>query len=777
YLSRCERGIRPSAGLVSQIAAILAIAPADRPAFRHWARGGALPGPPPPPAAPPPRARTNLPLAADPLIGRQGALAAVRALLAHHRLVTLLGPGGVGKTRLALELAAGYRDPLADGVWFVDLAALRDPDLVVPTIAATLGLQESAGPAPFTILQRYLQDRQLLLVLDNFEQVGAAAPAVGALLAGAAGLRVLATSRAPLRVQGEQEYLLAPLGLPAAAPDGGPSRPEEAEAVQFFCARAQALEPAFTLTPALVPTITRICVALDGLPLALELAAALLRVLPPDALLAQLDRRLSVLTQGRRDAPPRHQTLRQTLAWSYALLTPAAQRLFRRLAVFHGGWTLDAAATVAGATLADLAALADGSLIRCEAASEGVSRFSMLGTIQEYAAELLAADRAAARVQAAHRQYYLALSEARGAAPRRDPVLAAEQGNLRAALQGAHAAGASLLLARLVAALWPFWEYHSHWNEGRRWVATALAAPALPDVLRARLLHGAGVLARAQADLPEAAARLQAARAAYQAIGDGVGEGAVLDELAGVALARGDVAQAHAWAMAGLTQAGATGDADGRARALHHLGWIALEAGDATQAMVLYGEGLGLARTLADPRVLARALNNLGEVLRFQGQYAAAAEYYREYLALNRAEGFQMGIGAGLHNLGYVALHQGALAEAEERFAAAAAVFGQIGDQQGLADCLAGLASTAAQAGRWAVAAQLGAATRAQLAALGSQLQPPDRAEFERYQALAQAALTPAAWATAEARGRALTVAAALEVAQQAGLGADLPRS
>src|SRR6266576_2396220 len=394
--------------------------------------------------------RHNLPAQLTPLIGREQEVTAVDTLLRHPevRLLTLMGPGGVGKTRLGLEIAAELLDDYPDGVCFVSLAPISDPHLVVPTIAQALGIKEAGEQPVANLLQASLQDKRLLLLLDNFEQVAAAAPGLADLLAGCPQLKILVTSRALLHIRGEHEFPVPPLALPDLTHLPGSESLLQYAAVALFLHCAQAASPDFQVTPANTRTIAEICVRLDGLPLAIELAAARSKLLPPQALLTRLGHRLQVLTSGARDAPVRQQTLRNTLAWSYDLLAVEEQRLFRRLSVFAGGCTLEAVeglSTALGELPADVldgvASLMDKSLLR-QVEQEGQEpRLLMLETIREYGLEVLASAGEMESTRQAHAAYYLRLSEdaelelggpQQGAWLER---LEREHDNLRAALQ------------------------------------------------------------------------------------------------------------------------------------------------------------------------------------------------------------------------------------------------------------------------------------------------------------------------------------------------------
>ena len=480
----------------------------------------------------------NLPAQPTTLLGREAEVAAARALLQQDgvRMVTLTGPGGTGKTRLGLQVGAELVDVFADGVWFVPLAAIADPALVVPAIAQSLGLSEVASQPLLNIVQDYLKDKQALLLLDNFEHLTSAASTISALLAACPTLKVLITSREPLRITGEREIPVPPLSLPSSRQVRGlsPAAFLEYPAIRLFVERAQTVKPDFALTEAIAADVAAICLRLDGLPLAIELAAARVRVLPPGQLLARLDRRLKILTGGNRDLPARQQTLRAAIEWSHELLDPDEQSLFAHLAVFAGGCTLEAAEAVCGAhggheidVLDGLDSLSQKSLLRPEEGSEGWTRFTMLETIREYALERLDASGEADSLRQAHARFFLDLAEA--AEPQLtgpDQVLwldrlGTEHDNLRAALGWLERSSEREPWLRLSGALWRFWWVRGHMTEGRGWLARALAeTDGLPPAVRAKSLSGAGILAESQGDYVQAKALHEESLALARQSGD-----------------------------------------------------------------------------------------------------------------------------------------------------------------------------------------------------------------------------------------------------------------
>src|SRR5215204_5645368 len=456
----------------------------------------------------------NLPLQHTPLIGREREVEEVCARLRSPgvRILTLTGPGGAGKTRVGLQAAAELLMEFEDGIFFVALAAIADPALVASTIARTLGLTESSTQPPEQLLKGYLHDRQTLLVLDNFEQVLESAPLLDELLSAAPNLKILATSRTPLRLYGEHEFPVPPLSLP----DPGSLPPVEHltryGAVRLFVERARAVKPDFSLTEENAPAVVEICARLDGLPLAIELAAARTKLLPPRAMLDRLGDRLKLLTGGARNLPQRQRTLRSAIEWSYELLDAGEMTLFSRLAVFSGGCTLEAMEAICDAEselpmdiLEGTSSLMDKSLLRQEEGAEGEPRFVMLETIHEYGRERLNKSGEAEEIRRLHAEYFLALAEL-GESKLRGPeeakwleCLEIEHDNMRDALSRALDAEEAELALRLAGALWRFWWMRGYYDEGRRWLEAALAKDGRASAARAKALEAVGWLADDQA--------------------------------------------------------------------------------------------------------------------------------------------------------------------------------------------------------------------------------------------------------------------------------------
>jgi predicted ATPase/class 3 adenylate cyclase len=725
--------------------------------------------------------RNNLPLQPTPLVGREKEVSEVCDLLrgTETRLLTLTGPGGTGKTRLALQAAADLLDDFPDGTFFVPLATLSEAELFLSTVAETLGVRETGEQPLDESLKDYLKERRLLLVLDNFEQVLGAAPTVTELLAAAPGLKVLATSRAPLGLYGEQEYAVPPLSVPDVRHLPDFKTLSQYEAVRLFIERAKSAKVDFEVTDESAPAVAEICVRLDGLPLAIELAAARIKMLPPKAMLQRLSSRLKLLTGGARDLPVRQRTLRGAIEWSHTLLGDGEKTLFARMAVFSGGRTLEAVEAVCDAqgdlpvdSFEGVSSLLDKSLLRQEEGPEGEPRFVMLETIHEYAREKLQESGEAEVIGRAHTEYFLALAEeAEPELVGTDQVswmdvLEAEHDNLRAALSRSLEAGDSGSALRIGGALWRFWNVRGHFSEGRRWLTAGLSGEGAAALsLRARASLGLGYLELRQGDYPRAVEDLEVSHSLYREIGDRRGEAYALCFLGWIALDRNEFDRAEELLEESLALSRAAGTARDVSVSLNALAMLKVYRGDHERATAMQEECLSLAREAGDVQIIAVLTYNLGFTAAMTGEYERAEAFVREAQALFREVGDRGMAPLASNRLGFLALSQDDPDRAEELCVEAIRDLQEQAQIPGIDFALEILGGVAASRGEIRRAAQLWGAVAGYRDATGAPWIPEERAMIEAHIDAARPRLEEATWREEWEKGRSMTLDQAVEYA------------
>jgi predicted ATPase/DNA-binding CsgD family transcriptional regulator len=768
---------------------------------------------------PKPSPKHHLPVQFTPLIGRKHDSASAAALLRRPevRLLTLTGPAGVGKTRLALYVATELFDDFVDGVYFVPLAPISDHALVVPTIAQTLMLREVSDRPFLDLLEDHLQDKQLLLVLDNFEQVVRAAPLLSELLEVCLELKLLVTSREVLHLRAEHQFAVPPLALPDLKNLPDSQSLSQYAAVELFLQRAQAVKPDFQITPANARAIGEICSRLDGLPLALELAAARVKLLSPQALLVRLEHRLSILTGGVQDVPVRQQTLRNTIEWSYNLLDAQEQQLFRRLCVFVGGCTLEAIEAICAPSdeevnqvLDGVASLMDKSLLQQKEQQDGQPRFLLLETIREYGLEALEASGEVEATRQAHAAYYLRLAEEaeRGI---RSPLQTAwlehlerEHDNLRAALRWMLEHGEIQqnreMTLRLATALSEFWRIRGYDSEGQTFMEQALAArEGVATPVRAKILRAAGRMAIYQNDYEWAEVLCEESLVLFRELGDTQGIAHSLHYLGWAARERGNLTQAIPLVEEALALRRKLGHKEDIAWSLLQCGILYCLQGEYARADALFEESLGLSREIGLPHVIGWSLYRLAEA-RFlsrgelaivrslldetlplfktvgeksgiicclylsgrlalsQGDALTARSLAEQGLALSREVGDRWSTGQLLSLLGGVAAHQEDPATARALYQESLALASRAGRKLAIASSLQGLAGVVAAQGEFTWAARLWGAAEAMREATDAPIPPVERADYEHARASARALLGEKTFAAAWEEGHAMTL-------------------
>jgi predicted ATPase len=726
---------------------------------------------------------TNLPTQRTGFVGREKEIAAARELLLREdvRLLTVTGPGGIGKTRLAVQVASSVADDFLGGIYFVPLSPLSDSSLIASAIVQAMGIREAGGKSPLQILHENLHDSArapVLLLLDNFEHLMEAAPLVAGLLAMGPALKILVTSRAALHVYGEHEFPVPPLALPDARSAPTVSALSQFPAVALFVQRAIAAKPDFELNRENAPAVIEICARLDGLPLAIELAAARVKVLSPSALLTRLASRLQLLTGGARDLPERQRTLRAAMDWSYDLLTAAEQKLLRRLSVFAGGCNLEGVEAVCD-TKADLdldlldgmASMVDKSLVQQIEQANGDSRFVMLETIREYALEKLDGSGEKAPTKRAHAAYCLVLAEEHASEQSGEETVewverfTLEHDNFRAALAWLTETKDAAWGLRLGAALFRFWEMREYFAEGRNSLdkVLKLSEAAAPTKARARALFAAGVLTGEQGDYATADALLRESVEITRGLDDKRGVAVSLNAVAVNTRDRGEIALARSLLEESLVLWRELDDQKAIALALSNLANIVKLQGDYVHARALYQECLSIFQELGDRTGVAWSMNHEGDVAREQGDSEGGRTLYEQALTIFRELDDRWGIAGTLADLGNLAREQRSYPSAYALYGESIKIFQELEHKRGIArllECFASSAAAQFQAERSLRFAGAAAALRQNI---GAPLTPGEQAKLEAALDPPRRALSNTVGATAWLEGWALPVEDAIE--------------
>lgn len=691
----------------------------------------------------------NLPHQATPFVGRRREVDQIKQMIsrAEVRLLTLTGPGGVGKTRLALQVAEEFLDDFPNGVFYVELASIRDPGLIPSAVAQTLGIHLSGSQTAEEALKDYLCGKCILLVLDSFERVVKAAPFVSDLLASAPCIKVLVTSRVLLRLYAEQDYPVPPLEVPDLKDLPQLDRLCDSEAVQLFLMHARAVKPNFELTPGNAHAVVTVCTRIDGLPLAIELAAARIRLFTPQKMLIQLEKRFQLLSDGPRDLPRRQRSLLNALEWSSNLLGPNESTLFRRLGVFVGGCTIEAAEKVCNIAgdldiISGLSSLVDNSLIK-QVEQNGEPRFTMLETIREYALDLMKASGETENLYCRHLDFFTSLAETGGPQMLRGEdalwggLLDADRDNLRAALawslRRADASDPDLHLgARLASGMWPYWYLRGHLAEGRGWLKSALDKIPESGILRARLLTAAAGLAWQQGDYADSHPQFEESIAIWRTLEDTSGQAEALHWFGHLTFDQQDYRKARQLFAESLEIYQDLEDETAYTTLVGDMGMVAYHQGDYTTARGCYEQSLKYFQAQGHQSGIAQMLIRLADLARLEGDYCQAGSLYEQSLARCREVQAQLECASALHKLGFIAQYHGDMTKAEALFKESLTMQREAGNKQGIAECLAGLAGVAAVAGQFERGATLFGAAEALLETVGAPLAPADRAEWER---------------------------------------------
>lgn len=717
---------------------------------------------------------TNLPVPLTPFVGRKAEIASVERLLKRGdvRLLTLTGPGGTGKSRLALKVADKLHGDFPDGVFFIALEPITDSNLVASVIAQTLGVKESGDVPLADALKNYLRAKRMLLILDNFEHVVPAAPLVASILMNAPGIVFLVTSRAVLHLSGEYEFQVPPLHLPDLESLPPVSDLMHCSAVALFTQRAMAAKSDFSLTDRNARAVAEICTRLDGLPLAIELAAARIKLLPPQAMLVRLESPFKFLTGGARDVPARQRTMHETIRWSYDLLDKPEQSLFRRLAVFIGGFTLEAAEAICNAESGcgieihdGVASLVDKSLLQQIEQAGGEPRFVMLETIREYGLECLKAAGEKEIFRQRHARFSLQLAE------RAEPELGSaeqpvwlayleqEHDNFRAALQWALEEGQQEVSLRLAAALWWFWYLHGHYREGREWLDKVLAVGNdQRTTYRSRALIGAGGLAFLQCEYSSSEKLLNEGLALARELVDRESIATSLQLLGSCAREQGDYNRAIELHQESLQLWRELDNKRGVARSLNYIGFASWLQGDFEKTATVCEETLGLFRAMGDKEGIIWSLLNMSAVMYYREKHDEAVSLCNESLALSESIGYKEGIAWSLNIWGNIERRRKQFEPSKTMLRESLELHYELQDRWRVASVLESLAAIAFEREKPERSARLLGAAEALRAAVGTPLPPVDHEDLDRYLKMARATLGEEKFTTLWREGQTMPV-------------------